>query len=89
MSGGELKTLSASGLDGEEAHGKKGGEDERPRSVDRSVGVQASGLRCYNGRAEACDAVQAGRDAGACPSIWSREDFRGAGVYVLAWNLAK
>lgn len=84
ISGGELKTLSASGLDGEKAHGKKGGEDERPRSVDRSVRVQASGLCCYNGRAEACYAVQTGRDACACPSIWRREDFRGAGVYVLA-----
>lgn len=84
MSAGELETLSASGLDGEEAHGKKGGEDERSRSVDRSVGVQSSGLCCHNGRAEACDAVQTGRDACARPSIWSREDFRGTGDYVLA-----
>lgn len=84
MSWVELKTLSASSLDREEAHGKEGGEDERRCSVDRSIGVQVSSFCCYNGRAEACDAVQTGRDACARPSIWSWEDFRGTGVYFLA-----
>lgn len=84
--GSGLKTLFATGLDREEAHGYKGGKDERPRGVDRSIGVQASSFCSYNGRAETCDAVQTGCDTCACPSIWSGEDFRGADVYILAWK---
>lgn len=69
------QTLLIPRLDREQAHRHESRNEQSSRRVNRRFWIGLPGVDGDDWRAKACDAVEAGSDAGACASVGGGEDF--------------